>query len=421
MHEIRSRDVAKDLFYIISLALILRILPALLGSPDNMDVILYKRQAMPIINNQNIYQVTHRVFPYSPITMFIPAMYLLLADKTKIPFHIIVKILPIMGDVSLAIAIYYWTIRVKNDRSAGFRNAILYAVNPLAILISSFQGNIMSIPTLFMFLAVMTAIYDCDKNYRLSALLLGLAIAFRSYPVLLLPLVLLKSRISFSKKIKYILYSLIPTALAFIPFLLIDYKAVFREIFGYSGFIDYGFAAVGKAWSLYYFIAANKIVWAGENIRQHLDSFRILHSYISSGAVMMQLIRYSKVIFLSVYLIVLFLCRRFSLVRSVLMAYLGFYFFYSGISSQYLIWIIPFLYFLDGRFSIWYIILATYAVISVYLCYYPPILFGRFSIHPYISLPVLLANEFIALSFFWSLCGIWFFSLLFKKNTEALR
>lgn len=410
---------ARDLTYIALVALTLRILPVLLGSPVASDIMYFRTQATPVLNNENIYAVTRGVFPYSPLTMFIPALCLLLSNKLNIPFCIIMKIPALIGDISLTIAIYYWVMRCKNDRGVAFKAAMLYAVNPLAILISAFQGNIMSIPTLFMFLAVMTIIYDCEKNYRISALLLGLAIAFRGYPILLLPFILMKSEMPFSKKLKYVIYVVGPVILVFIPFLLKDYNSVVREIFGYRGDNEYGYSAIERAASLYSYALSHGFNIINDSAQMYLTYLVKAINSISPSNVILQLLRYSKAIFLFVYLMVLFQYRKFSLLRLALISYLGFYFFYGGTASQYFIWILPFLYFLDDKFSDWYIILGTYAVIGVYLCYKPFTLFGGWPIYAYSAMTTILLNELIALSLFWFLCGIWFFTLLFKKGLNT--
>ena len=417
---VRSRSASIDLAYIILAAFLLRILPILLGSPAASDINYYKAQAVPVLNNQNIYAVTRGVFPYSPFTMFVPALCLLFSNISSIPFHITMKIPALIGDISLSVAIYYWVILYKNDKEIAFKAAILYALNPVAILISAFQGNMMSIPTLFMFLAVMMIIYNGEKNYRLSALLLGLAIAFRGYPILLLPLILLKSGLSFSKKIKYVMYATLPVALIFLPFLILDNRSVFREIFGYGTSIEYGYGAIESVISLYSLVSSFDFTMVTGTVQKHLTYLTILLNHVPPSAIIMQLMAYSKAIFLAAYLIVILQYKRLGLLRLILATYLGFYFFYAHAASQYFIWIIPFVHFLDDRFSGWYIILGSYAIISVYLCYHPFTLFGILSISPYPTMKNIFLNEFIALSLFWSLCGVWFFGLLFNKERPAV-
>lgn len=416
----KSKIIIRDLSCIILVAVALRILPIISGSQSSSDIRLYREQAVPILNNQNIYQVTHRVFPYSPVTMFIPAVCLLLSDKLNMPFYIIMKIPALIGDLFLSVAIYYWVLRLKKERNMAFKGAIAYAINPLVILISAFQGNMMSIPTLFMFLAVMIILYDRDKNYRLSALLLGLAVAFRGFPILLLPLILLKSELPVLKKIKYSAYTIIPVVLAFIPFLLLGYKSVFREVFGYYGDNEYGFAAIEKMFSIYCYIVAHNFVTIKNSVQAHLYSVVNLYKQVPCNGVIIRLMDHSKSIFLLAYLAVISRYRKLGLLQLTLSTYLGFYFFYDGAASQYFIWIIPFFYFLDSKFPDYYIIFGTYAVISVYLCLHPFTLFGRFPMYPYPAIKNIFLNEFVALSLFWSLCGLWFFNLLFKKkNIEA--
>ena len=403
------------------MGLALRVLPILLGSPSACDVAYFLLQAWPVSHNMNIYQVTHAVFPYPPLTLFIPALCLLLSDKLKIPFYITAKIPPLIGDIFLSIAIYYWLIRVKRDRGIALKGAIFYTANPIIILISAFLGNIMSLANLFMFLAVMLVLYDCDRSYRLSALLLGLGIAFRGYPILILPLILLKTKLSGVKKMKYLAYVLVPVAIIFIPFLCADYKSVFREILGYNGFCEFGLYAIGLTRASYSYVIshspteiANMIMGSALPIVELADKVSPLNRFMEIW------LANSKSVFLLVYLIILIQFRRLNLLKLILLTYLGFYFFYGRVTAQYFIWVVPFFYFFNDKFSNWYIILCSYAIISVFLCIHENILFGRLPIGMNArDVPMLLLNELAALFSFWALCGIWFFNLLFNRTHEA--
>lgn len=388
-----------DIFLIIIVALCLRILPQFFGC-ESMDIALYRQQAEPILQNLNIYRETSKVFPYSPLSMWLPALCLFLSGKFNLPFYVVMKIPAILGDILLAISIYYWLLRFNKGRKAAFVAGMLYAVNPMAILISAFQGNFMSIPTLFAFLAVMTMISDPGNNYRLSALLLGLGIGFRSYPILLLPLIFLKSKISLFKKIAYLGYAVLPTLILFIPFLLLDAKSVFREAFGYSGVDDFGLAAI--IWNLT-FLINNELF---RNISDKIYFFLTL---------------YSKLAFVFVYSVILLTRNSLNLLELILLIFIIFYAFYTGISAQYLIWIIPFLYFLKDEISKWYTTLGAYAIISFYVSHLPAIIFGRLDISLTNHWRGLLLNLIVAQSLFWILCAIWFFRLLFKKDDKEAR
>lgn len=407
-----------DLSIILLIALFLRIMPVFFGSAKASDIIYFKSQAETILKNQNIYKATHEVFPYSPLTMFIPAICLILSGISRMPFHITMKLPAIIGDISLSIAIYYWVMKFKNDRKLAFTAAVFYAINPLAILISAFQGNLMPLPVLFTFLAVMMIIYDFKKNYRLSALLLGLAIAFRGYPILLLPLILLKSQAAISKKIQYAAYSILPTVLISLPFLILDHRSFFTEIFGYKGNVEYGYVAMERAISYFCLISSLNPPLTAGIAGKNIAYLGAAMNHLPSNMLITHLAAFSKAIFFAVYSIIILRYKRLSLLKLILAACLAFYFFFDGTASQYFIWILPFLYFLDDKFSKFYVLFGTYAVVSVYLCFHPFTLFGNFTPNPYPALAGVLLNEFIALFLFWSLCGVWLFRLLAAKDIK---
>ena len=69
-------------------------------------------------------------------------------------------------------------------------------MNPVSILITGFHGNVMAIVPFLVVSAYVAAVAaEGNPNRRLllavSALLLGMAIGFRSFPILLIPVFLL--------------------------------------------------------------------------------------------------------------------------------------------------------------------------------------------------------------------------------------
>lgn len=389
-----SRADCLHLAWIIAIAALLRIIPAL-NSANWTD--LYAQQAYPILEHLNIYKVTHKIFPYSPVSMFFPALCAILSSSLEIPFHIFMRLPAIIADIAINIVLYLTMLR--RGRKAAILCGLFYAVNPISILISSFHGNIIIITTLFTFLAYTVLIDNVDKNYRLSALLLGVGIGFRSYPVLLLPFFALLPALSREKKIKYVLYALIPTLLSFIPFLIIDAKSLMREILFYSGWPDHGFCA---------------IIRAVYSLKTSILQYNIPH-----GAALMDL---GKYLFIIVYLAMLVIYRNKKLIVSILSVFVAFYFIYPGVSSQYLIWVLPFAFLADDRYLNYFLVFGTMALLSFYALYHPYIIFGRFGlvIRP---MHFLAISELIFLSAFWLLCPFWGLSLFrydSKRKTDDL-
>ncbi len=391
----RSKVKVFDLLLIFLLGLLVRLIP-LFNAIDWTD--LYNLQALPILDHRNIYAVTNKIFPYSPVSMFLPASCAILSTILEMPFYMVMRFPAIIADVCIALSIYAAFVKLGRGKAALFAG-LLYVLNPVSILISSFHGNVMPIAVLFSFLAYTVLLRGEKENYRLSALLLGVAIGFRGYPALLLPLFVIKLKLSLAEKIKYILYSVIPTALSFVPFLLLDCRSVFREVFAYAGFPDYGFGAVMRA--AYSFI----------NGGVYLNLPNGLLPRISA---------YTKVLFLIFYVLALVFARRKKLVSLILVVFLGFYSIYTGISSQYLIWILPFAFLARDRMLKYYIVFASWALVNFYLLYHPHIILGRMGMA---SLPItgLLKGEIISLSMFWLVCAAWTVMILAGKDREAGR
>ncbi|MBN2453350.1 MAG: hypothetical protein JXB40_03710 [Candidatus Omnitrophica bacterium] len=377
------------ILFIFTAALVIRLVP-LFNAAAWTD--LYEQQAIPILNHLNIYSSTHMVFPYSPVSMFLPALCAKITIFTKIPFHIIMRFPAILADAFIALALY--AVLSGTGRRGAYLIGLLYALNPVSILISSFHGNIITIPTLFSFLAYTVLLFGVEKNYRLSALLLGLAIGFRGYPVLLLPLFLIKLKLPPAEKIKYAAYAIIPTALSFIPFLLLDWRSVMREVFAYSGFPDYGIAAILRA---------------AYSLKNHILAYGL------PGNMLAALSGYTKILFLAVYAAILAASPKRKLASSILAVFVAFYFIYSGISSQYLIWVLPFAFLTRDRMLKYYMIFATWALVNFYWLYHPHIIFGKTA--PIALSPAgLLAGEVISLTALWGTCLIWLAMLLLGKG-----
>src|SRR4029453_15650352 len=110
-------------------------LPGLLVGAEVADIKSYRQMAERALSGENIYQ-RRVLFPYTPLTLPLPAASLLLARASGLPFHVTIKLWPILADCALAVLV--WRVarrRGATDRDA-FRLGLAYAVNPVAILTS---------------------------------------------------------------------------------------------------------------------------------------------------------------------------------------------------------------------------------------------------------------------------------------------
>lgn len=386
----------KYVWLLIVLACLVRLVPVLLGSEDQDDMMLYRLQAAPVLDNLNVYQLRPCPFPYAPVSLFIPVLCVWISRVFQIPFQIVMKAPALLGDLLIVVALYMVCARMKEE-SRAMKTAALYALSPVAILISAFHGNLMSLPVFLSFMAYAVLLFDEERHWRLSALLLGLAIGFRGYPALLLPFFFIKLRLSLREKIYYCLYCIVPVLISFIPFAILNYRALAESVMGYSGFPDYGFVAIIRAFL---------------SLKYHTLFFDI------TGDANAVLLRPTKILFFLAYLAILCLARRRRLIDSVLAVFLAFYFIYGGVASQYLVWILPFALLAKDPFFRIYSLSATAALFFYYFLYNPRILFGIFQI-PLWPLRAFIWGELFALILFWLVCGFWMVRLLVKKPVHS--
>ncbi len=373
-----------DLILLVALASVARIAPILNGTGWTD---LYAQQAIPILEHRNIYEVTRSIFPYSPVSMFLPALCAKLTLLLHVPFSILMKLQSAAADVCIVAALYLVLAKKGHANARGW--SLFYALNPVSILITGFHGNIISIATLSSFLAYAVLLFGVERHYRLSALLLGLGIGFRSYPVLFLPFFLIRLRLPFRKRMSYLLHATVPTALSFLPFLALDPRALLREVFTYSGATDYGLVALLRA-------------------VHSLKGSALLYGL--PGGLHVALSGVSKYVFFAAYAVLLALAPRRQLIVSIASTVLLFYCVVAGISSQYLLWLLPFAFLIRGRMPSLYVGAATWALVNFYWLYHPQILFGRF---PVVRPPLraLLTGEVMGLSLLWIVCLAWLLRL----------
>src|SRR6185503_20024813 len=80
-----------------------------------------------------------------------------------------------------------------------------------------------------------------------SALALAAGIALKSFPVLVLPFVLLFVPGGARARVRYGLLATVPVALLLLPFAVADRAALMRELFAYGGVPDFGWIGAIRA------------------------------------------------------------------------------------------------------------------------------------------------------------------------------
>ncbi len=298
---------------------------------------------------------------YPPLAIYLEVFAIHLSKVFEIPFFITTKILPNLSDIFIALILYRFLMKKGiNDISAGVWS-LVFILNPISIIISSAHGQIDSIPTLFVVLAIYLMSFNTSKvRIFLSALLLGLSFAVKPNTLMLLPFFILIPKINFKEKVIFLITSIAPLVLLFWPFIAIEPRYVLGKVFNYSGAVDFGFVAILRGIEFLY--TANFKVPASSEVLQ-----------------------LNKIFFLLVFSLLILIYRNTKNIgRACLAAYLLFLGIYFGISAQYLAWILPLAVLQRERIIIFYSLFGGVAIVGFYLFLNPTILLAQFvSIKPF--------------------------------------
>jgi hypothetical protein len=172
------------------------------------------------------------------VWVWVEAASLWLARATGLPFAVLVKLPVIAGEV--------WIVSLLR-RLLGTRAAWAYALCPVALLVSGVHGQFDAL----MLACVLQAIVDGEAGrHDRSALALSAAIALKTFPVLLLPLLLLP--VGRDARLRWVALALGPVAVLLAPFAIVNLGGVRRELLGYGGVADLGWIGLVRAvvWSM---------------------------------------------------------------------------------------------------------------------------------------------------------------------------
>lgn len=332
----------------ITLSLLIRVL-FILNSTNVADTKLLYQMGEALLSGQNPYlTLSYNIYP--PLALYLEAFTLVLANLSSIPFPILSKLWPNLADLLITLLLYKFLIKQKTKPQTAALWSVFYILNPITILISATHGQIDSIVNL----AVLASIFvlKIQKKILLSGLLLGLAIAIKPTPIILIPLFLILISSSIKTKLKFTFMTLLPVAISLIPFLAQDPFKILSNLLNYSGVADFGYAAVIRAFF-------------------YQDNASINTPFTD------QFFRYSKyVLILGLGFIYLITKKSDNLIKSTLLVLLVFITFYFGISGQYLIWILPFAILAKDKLLVPFSLFGTIALLGFYLFFGPDILFG---------------------------------------------
>ncbi len=320
---------------------------------------------------------------YPPLAIYLEVAAINLSQLLHIPFYILTKVLPNSADILAGVFIYWYLYKKGTKPIIASFWSLVFLLNPISIIISSAHGQIDSIPTFLVILSIFLLSFYQSKLYIfLSALLLGLAVAVKPNPLILLPFFIIFLKSNLKTRICFIFLTILPVVILFLPFLQDNPQYILQKLLIYSGSNDFGLPAVIKT------------------------------SYFKQNATFElpfndQLLLYTKIIFLiGLSLIITLYIKSKKIITGCLAAYLLFLAVYFGISAQYLSWVIPLAILDKDKWVIPFSISGFIALLAFYLFFNPAILLVQFSnIQPYQSqfLPLFPLTNLV----FWTITFLW--------------
>ena len=179
--------------YAILAAFLVRTIPALIldrGARYEMHV--FQQAAEALLDGQNIYQSTIP-YPYLPFQLYWFAIAEWLARHVGLFYIFWLKLAGILAETAIT-ALVYRGIQRSGEQTRALLGSWLYAVNPVTIMVAAYQGQFDALPVLSMVAAWYFSEFHSSKRWglTLSACLLGLGILSKTWPVILLPIIILR-------------------------------------------------------------------------------------------------------------------------------------------------------------------------------------------------------------------------------------
>lgn len=179
----------RALLLVLAVALGVRLLPnLLLPVGAGYDIDSYAIVGETLLQGADVYtsEAAAPRYPYLPFQMLWSAAARWLSLALDLPFVKVVRLMPIVADAAIAALLFAWLRRRGEGVEAGARAGLLYALNPLAIFVSSYHGQFDALPLLLLLLAL----YAAPRTALGAGGWLGLGILAKGWPVLAAPALL---------------------------------------------------------------------------------------------------------------------------------------------------------------------------------------------------------------------------------------
>ncbi len=319
------------IWHLIFASLIVHLALIILSAPyTNYDTHSVRIVGEKILHGTNIYPtIAMGRHPYFPLFLYFEAGSLLLSTKL---FSQVMLLKVLFSLANLAVVYLIYILSKKN-----ILLALLYAFNPISLLITCFQGQFDSIPVFFLLLSI----HFLHTKHKVPALLaLSGAIAFKTWPVLFVIPLLKRMNKAFSLKKIFVQVAILVS----VPLICtLVYSLLFRANPLFIGKVILSYGGVINVWGL------------GKGLFLLFGNNKLAFFFF-------------KILSVAVILLFELKNKEETLYSQLFMALLLFFVITPGFGIQYFFWIIPFA-LLSGKWGVKEYISILCSVITTYLVF----------------------------------------------------
>lgn len=192
-----DRTLAKfryPLLALLVIAFIVRLVPMiLLPVGAGYDIESFQLVGKALVNGEEVYTSAARGrHPYLPLQVYVIGAATYLDLVTPIPFILWIKLPAVLADVLITGVIFTVIRRVQDLVTPAIFGALLYALNPISVMVSAYHGQFDAISVLLLLMAWST--WHFGAQIKKSASFLGFAILNKSWPIVFFPVAFIRLR-----------------------------------------------------------------------------------------------------------------------------------------------------------------------------------------------------------------------------------
>jgi hypothetical protein len=185
-------NLQRPLLFLVLVALITRLIPLLLLPVGaGYDIESFQLVSDAFLNGEEVYTSAARGrHPYLPLQMYILGTTAYLSRITPLPFIIWVKLPSVLADLFITAILFRAFRHWGESKNTAVFWTLLFALNPISVLVSSYHGQFDSIAALLLLFAWYT--WQFARYVKRSAAFLGFAILDKTWPALFLPVIFIR-------------------------------------------------------------------------------------------------------------------------------------------------------------------------------------------------------------------------------------